>query len=356
MGLVDNVSKLAKNLLANMSNRAKVLLGIAIAILVVFITFSVVAYSQTLPPGKGENELTVDIPIGTSTVQVVNKLADNGLIKNKLLFRLYLRHNDYEGKFQAGSYQLHDGLSYGELAEILLSGQVQREGIRFTIPEGFKVEQIAERLENIGIADKEVFLNLVQNGEFDYWFINQIPQDVDYRLEGYLFPNTYEIHVDSTEWDIINVMLGQFNKVYNADFIERTEELELSVHEIVTLASIVEREAMVDKERPIIAGVFHNRLDINMLLQSCATIYYFTGREFILNSDTVIDHPYNTYKYPGLPPGPVGAPGAKSLESTLFYEDTDYLFFVTKKDGSSEHYFAKTYEEHRANDRKSRNN
>ena len=344
------------NLLTNMSKTAKVLIGITAVFLVGLLIFAIVVFSELQPPGTGENQVTLEIPIGTSTLQTVNKLADNGIIKNKLFYRIYLRLNDYEGKFQAGSYQLNDGLDYGELTEALLTGRVHRDSVRFTIPEGFKVEQIATRLHNQEIVNKEVFLDLVQNGEFDYWFINQIPQNVDFRLEGYLFPNTYEVHADSTEWDIINIMLNEFDKLYNQDFQQRTEEVGLSVHEIVTLASIVEREAMVDKERPVIAGVFHNRLEINMLLQSCATIYYFTGRETVLNSDTVIDHPYNTYKYPGLPPGPVGAPGEKSLESTLFFEETDYFFFVTKKDGTSEHYFSKTYQEHQANDRKSRNN
>ncbi|SES63789.1 endolytic transglycosylase MltG [Anaerobranca gottschalkii] len=333
------------------------LLAIAASVLLVLIIIlSIALYILTLPPGKGENNVEIVIPIGTSPAAIAEILEDHGVIKNSLLYRLYLRRYNYSSRLQAGIYQLNDGLSYRELTEILLEGKLKKPTVRFTIPEGLKIQQIATRLENQGLINKDEFLDLIQNGEFDYWFIQGIPDNVDYRLEGYLFPDTYEVFEDSSEWEIINIMLRNFERNFPEEYRKRAEELGMSVHQVVTLASIVEREAMVDKERPIIAGVFHNRLKINMALQSCATVFYFTEREPVLISDTKIVNPYNTYVFPGLPPGPIGAPGRNAIHSTLFYEETDYLYFVTKKDGSGEHYFARTYEEHLANIAKSNRN
>lgn len=348
------------------SKKSKIIITALVGLVALALVCGLVLYSQTLPPGGGDNEIELVIPFGSSTVAIANLLEEQGIIKNALLYRIYLRQNDYEGHLQAGTYQLNDGLTYRQISQLLLQGQVSRESIRFTIPEGLKVEQIAERLANIevertsgqteSLIDPDVFLDIVQNGEFDYWFVNQIPQDVNYRLEGYLFPNTYEVYPEATEWDIINIMLRQFERVFTEEFQQRAQELEMSVHEVVTLASIVEREAVVDKERPNIAGVFHNRLNIRMPLESCATVFYFTDREPVLIADTQIQNPYNTYRNPGLPPGPIGAPGERAIKATLFYEENEYFFFVTKKDGSGEHYFAVTYQEHKANIARSNRN
>ncbi|SHJ69113.1 UPF0755 protein [Anaerobranca californiensis DSM 14826] len=324
--------------------------------LVSVIILSLTLYILTLPPGKGDNSVEILIPVGTSPAAIAEILQEQGVIKNSFLYRLYLRRYNYSSRLQAGIYQLNDGLSYRELTEILLEGKLEKPTIRFTIPEGWKIQQIATRLENQGLINKEKFLDLIENGEFDYWFIEQIPDNVDYRLEGYLFPDTYEVFENSSEWEIINMMLRNFARNFPEEYRKRAEELGMSVHQVVTLASIVEREAMVDKERPLIAGVFHNRLRINMALQSCATVFYFTEREPVLVADTKIVNPYNTYVFPGLPPGPIGAPGKNAIQSTLFYQETDYLYFVTKKDGSGEHYFARTYEEHLANIAKSNRN
>lgn len=357
------------NLWTDMSKKNKILaiIGMIMSIIVISAIMGGLAiYIQTLPPGQGDNEIELVIPFGSSTTAIANLLEEHGIIKNALLFRVHLRRNELEGKLQAGTYQLNDGMTHTEISQLLLQGQIARESIRFTIPEGLNVRQIAHRLANIkvertygekeSLIDPEVFLELIQEGEFDFWFVNYIPSDVKYRLEGYLFPNTYEVHPDATEWDIINIMLRQFDRVFTEEFQQRAEELEMSVHEIVTLASIVEREAVVDKERPTIAGVFHNRLRIRMPLQSCATVFFITGREPVLLVDTRIEHPYNTYVHPGLPPGPIGSPGGSSIKATLFYEETGYFFFVTKKDGSGEHYFGVTYTDHLRNIARSNRN
>ena len=352
----------------NMSKRNKIIIAIVAGLAVLALIFGLVVYSQTLPPGRGDNQIELVIPFGSSTAAIANLLEEQGIIKNALLYRIYLRQNDLEGHLQAGTYQLNDGLTYEQVSELLLQGQVLRESVRFTIPEGLKVDQVAARLSNIevertageveSLIDPEVFLDLVQNGEFDYWFINQIPQDVDYRLEGYLYPATYEVFPTASEWDIINMMLRSFDRVFNEEFQNRAQELGLSAHEVITFASIVEREAGVAHERAKIAGVFYNRLAINMRLQADATVQYLfeEQRDRVLYVDLEIDSPYNTYRYAGLPPGAIASPGRDAIHAVLYPEDHGYYYYVTKKDGSGEHYFAVTYDEHRANIRRSNRN
>lgn len=352
----------------NTSKRNRIIIGALAGLVALALLCGLMLYSQTLPPGRGDNEIELVIPFGSSTVAIANLLEEQGIIKNALLYRIYLRQKDLEGHLQAGTYQLNDGLTYEQISQLLLQGQVLKESVRFTIPEGLKVEQIAARLANIevertageveSLINQELFLDLVQNGDFDYWFINQIPQDVDYRLEGYLYPDTYEIFPTATEWDIIDLMLRGFDRVFTEEFQERAQELELSVHEVVTFASIVEREARVSEERPKIAGVFYNRLAINMRLQADATVQYLFDeqRERVLYRDLEIDNPYNTYMYLGLPPGAIASPGREAIVAVLYPETHGYFYYVTKKDGSGEHYFAVTYEEHKANIARSNRN
>jgi len=187
-------------------------------------------------------------------------------------------------------------------------------------------------------------------------FLEAIPDKTKYRLEGYLFPDTYEISDEATASELISIMLDGSAKVLEGDFQDKLDEKGLSLHEALTLASIVEREARVDKERPLIAAVFHNRLDNEamQLLQSCATVQYALGevKPVLTYDDLEVDSPYNTYLNPGLPPGPIGSPGFRSIEATLYPAEVDYLYFVFKEDGTGTHYFSETLQEHNAYKRK----
>ncbi|WP_039765374.1 endolytic transglycosylase MltG [Caldicellulosiruptor sp. F32] len=286
-------------------------------------------------------EVYVEIPQNTSVKNVAMILKEKGIIKNPYLFMLYVKINNY--KIAAGSYKLSSSMSYKELCEALQKGVVFKKTIRFTIPEGFTCVQIAKRLSSLGIVDEKKFLDEINNCDFDFRF-KYSSKNVKYKLEGFLYPDTYEIYVGESERDIIKRMLNRFLEVYNS--IKHKKTTQLDDIQTVILASIVEKEAKKDFERPIIAGVFLNRLNQGIKLESCATVEYILPfhKEVLSYEDIKIRSPYNTYLYKGLPPSAVCNPGKESLLAALDPQKTDYLFFVAKKDGS--HIFSRTYEEH----------
>jgi UPF0755 protein len=217
--------------------------------------------------------------------------------------------------------------------------------MRFTIPEGFELRQIADRLEADGLVNKDKFYAAVKESDLDYAFLKGIPNREN-KLEGYLFPDTYEVFKNATEQDIINKMLGRFDQVFTEEYRQRARELNMSLDQVITLASIIEREAKLDKERKIISAVFHNRLNKKMKLESCATVQYLLKEQksVLTYKDLEVDSPYNTYIYAGLPKGPIASPGVESIEAALYPDKVDFLFFFATKDGS--HIFSKTYQEH----------
>ncbi|MGI6327415.1 MAG: endolytic transglycosylase MltG [Dethiobacteria bacterium] len=299
-------------------------------------------------------EKEIVIPYSSSTAQIAAILKNEGMIKNEILFRLYSRYRGYDQTLQAGRYLLKTSMGLEEILQTLQQGVLWEEGLRFTIPEGFTLEQIAVRLEDEGLVGKEAFISAcqdyMQNIDPSFSFLNDIPAGVNYHLEGYLFPDTFEVRRGITARELIEVMLHRFNEVFNEDYRRRAGEMGFTLHEIVTLASIVEKEARVAEERPIISAVFHNRLQSPgmSLLQSCATVQYVLGevKPVLLNEDLEIDSPYNTYLYPYLPPGPIASPGKDALEAALYPAEVDYLYFVYKEDGSGTHYFSTTLQEH----------
>ncbi|MCF6093996.1 endolytic transglycosylase MltG [Microaerobacter geothermalis] len=314
-------------------------------------------YNNLQPVDRGE-PILVTIPKGAASSDIGQILYNHGLIRNALVFKYYIRMKGVDNQLQAGQYQFTPGESMDDLIRKLKNGDIYVETITFTIPEGLKVDEIADLLANKGLVNREKFLELVNTGSFDYEFINNIPKNKNrkYRLEGYLFPETYELEKGATEYDIINRMLAQFEKEFKPEWLEELKKRKITLDEAVTLSSIVEREVKVDKERERVAGLFFNRLEIGMALQSDATVQYALGKqkEIVTYADLEIDSLYNTYKYPGLPPGPISSPGRNSLKAVVYPEKNDFLYFVTKKDGSGEHYFAKTFAEHRKNIAKSK--
>lgn len=226
--------------------------------------------------------------------------------------------------------------------QVLLEGKAKT--VRFTIPEGYDIKRTTEKLSSEGLINAEVFADEIVSGQFDYKFLSDAPAGEN-RLEGFLFPETYDIYTTANEHDIINKMLSQFDAVFTDEYYARAEELDMSVREIITLASIIEREARVPEDRPVIASVFYNRLEVGMPLQSCATVQYILGEQKAVLSikDTRIESPYNTYLNNGLPPGPIASPGADSIKAALYPDDTDYLYFLAKGDGS--HAFSATYDQ-----------
>ena len=208
------------------------------------------------------------------------------------------------------------------------------------------MEQIITTLEEKGVTTREEFLDAAANGDYNYDYIGEKGDAL--RVQGYLFPETYLFEKGISAYDVINTMIAQFDSLLTDEWKAQLATRGLSIHDWVTMASIVEKEAVVQEDRPIIAGVFYNRLDQGMLLQSCATVQYALGevKPVLTNEDVAVDSPYNTYIHEGLPPTPIASPGEASLEAALYPADTTYLFFVAKPNGA--HIFTNTYEEHLA--------
>ncbi|WP_138495711.1 endolytic transglycosylase MltG [Paenibacillus pinistramenti] len=314
------------------------------------------------PPAKSDQAVKFTIEPGTGTGQIAELLQEQGLIRSGLLFKLHLKFKSEGSKFQAGTYEMTPGMTADQIIQKLNDGDVAAEEmIRFTIPEGYTVKQMADKLQDEGLVNSDAFLKLAENpAGIDDPLLSEIPDNSKllYRLEGYLFPETYELKKGSTEADIIRRMLEETSVKLDQipDFDTKLAASGYSLNQIMTIASLVEREVAVDKERPIVAGVIYNRLKAGMKLEIDATVQYLLGKtkERLLNSDLrKVDSPYNSYLYEGLPPGPIAAPSLKSIEAALEPEKSDYLFYVTKKDGSQEHLFAATYKEHLANIEKS---
>jgi UPF0755 protein len=262
------------------------------------------------------------------------------------MFRLRARLDGIDGELRPGVYDLVTGMGYDDVVETLLAGPPVAY-TTVTIPEGFTVEQIAERVSTeAGISAEEIAeLGLSGASAFQeaYPFVSDGYQG---SLEGYLFPDTYRIAEGSTARDVIALMLDQFAEEFATLDLAYPDEAGLTPHQVVTLASMVEREARLADERPIVASVIYNRLARGMRLEIDATIEYVIkeNRPRLLNKDLEVDSPYNTYKYDGLPPGPIASPGLASLEAAADPAETGYLYYVlTSADGA--HTFTETYEE-----------
>lgn len=292
--------------------------------------------------GHGNNEVYVVIPKGSGASEIVGILKEKKIISYGFLFRLYLSGSSES--LQSGYHLMRTSMGYADALAELKKIVPMYKTVKVTIPEGFELREIAALLEEKGIVSKSDFLSELQNGKFDYDFL---PRGNHY--EGYLFPATYDLSPEMTPHQIIEMMLGRFDIMLTDEYKARANELGYSINDIVTMASIIEREAALPAERPIISSVFYNRLNIGMKLQSCATVeYILEKRKSVLSvDDTKIDSPYNTYLHPGLPPSPIASPGEESFKAALYPADTDYLYFVA--DGSGGHRFSKTYEEHLSN-------
>lgn len=327
---------------------------IVLATLLVLLTAAAYFGYQWTPPRANGEQVTVDIPQGASSQEIGTILSDKGLIRSSFLFRIIVKWGGHSASMQAGTYVIRKGSTITEILDMIKQGKAKQNVTRFTIPEGFTIEQIADILAKKGLVNRDRLLREADTGTFDFDFVKQIPKTpgMKHRLEGYLFPDTYEVKVGASEHEILSVMLAQFDRVVTPDMRKSFQQNRLSLHEAVTMASLVEREAKVPKERPTIAGVIFNRLHgkPQMLLQIDATIQYVIGqKQELLLKDLEIDSPYNTYKREGLPPGPIASPGKDSLWAVAHPEKHEYYYYVTKKDGSGEHYFAKTLDEHNKN-------
>ena len=297
------------------------------------------------------------IEAGETSSTIATRLKRLNLIQEERTFRLFVRYLGVDDELEAGDYELRRNMNLEEIVARLQHGQSRAATI--TIPEGWRLEQIAQLSAREGLADEGEFLALAQTGEFDYAFLADRPAGSPSSLEGFLFPETYQVSENTDTRGFIDLLLRTFDQRITPDMRQRAQEARLTIYEVVALASIVEREAVVDEERPIIASVYLNRINRGMYLQSDPTVQYAkgysaeTGRwwnSMLQEEAQTVNSPYNTFLYPGLPPGPICSPGLASIQAVLYPAETPYLFFFSKGDGT--HAFSETYEEHLENMRR----
>lgn len=287
----------------------------------------------------------VTIPEGAGTSEIADILKENGLIGSKLSFRLSSRINGYDGTFKHGTYEVDTGLTQTQIMDLLQSGEVTNDN-KITIPEGYNTRQIAAKAEELGICTADEFIEEANTGVFEYDFLEGLP-DREYRLEGYLFPDTYFITENMTAHDLIDMMLQRFEQMYTKEYQDAVASSGYSLDQIVTIASMVEKEITLDEERAKAASVIYNRLDEGMSLGIDATVLYAVGRDSgsLTQEELQTDSPYNTRLNTGLPLGPISNPGEASFRAAVFPDTTKYLYYVLEAEGQSNHVFCETYDQ-----------
>ena len=289
-----------------------------------------------------------------SVMTVAWHLEDIGLIKDSDLFRRVVQYWGADQDIQAGVYSLRANMTMEEIMRELRIGRMPTTTV--TIPEGWRAEQIAEVLEENGVVSAQEFMQAVNSWRDDYDFLRDRPADSPVGLEGFLFPDTYQLPLHAQASQVLDIMLANWDQRVPQELRDKAKDRGLTLYEAVTVASIVEREAVVAEERPMIAGVYYNRLAQGMYLQADPTVQYALGyyqstgkwwENITQEQYSTVESPYNTYLNPGLPPGPICNPGLASIEAALEPASSKYLFFVHTGDGH--HIFAETYEEHLRN-------
>ncbi|MCK5490996.1 MAG: endolytic transglycosylase MltG [Candidatus Pacebacteria bacterium] len=293
------------------------------------------------------------IESGDSVKKIAANLESENLILGSDFFEIYIWQENLSSKLQAGKYELSPAMTISQMVDLFIGGKIIDNQIKITIPEGFLVAEIDQRLAEYELIQEGEFLEFDKVQNFDiskYEFLNDL--DKDSSLEGFYFPDTYIYYVDASVQEIAEKMLDNFDKKLSIDLRQEIERQNKNIFEIITLASIIEKEAGSTKDMKEIASVFQNRLDIDKALESDATINYFVGekRAQATYDDLKIDSPYNTYLYKGLTPGPISNPGIYAIEAAIYPEETDYFYFLSKDTGET--VFSKTYDEHLINKRK----
>ena len=307
------------------------------------------------PAGSDDTPVTFVIEPGETAAEIATRLEEEELVSDAELFRRYVQYHELDAGIEAGEFTLRQTMTIPEIAQALQRGQRPEQTV--TIQEGLRLEQIAAEVAEQTDVSEEEFLTLVttdwRDAGLTFSFLTNLPPDA--TLEGFLFPETYRLPENPSAVDILTRMLETFDARLSPEMRAAAASRGLNVYELVTLASIVERESVLDEERSLIAGVYHNRLEGSWFLGACPTVQYALGTpdnwwpQFTLEA-TEVDSPYNTYHNLDLPPGPICSPGLASIQASAYPSETDYFFFLadcSKEDGS--HLFAVTQDEHNAN-------
>jgi UPF0755 protein len=325
----------------------KKLLIVAALLLVLGAVAAFLVGRRVTAPYRGYEgaDVFVEVPQGSSVAAIAERLTEAGVVRDPLTFRIAARLVGADRRLQAGEYRFAEPATPFEVIDRLSRGDVHTHAITF--PEGLTAREMAQIFGRSELGTAAEFEQAAASGQLAAAF------DPGARsLEGYLFPDTYRLAGTAGAAGTVAAMVARFERAFDADLRARAEARGMTVREAVTLASLIEKETSVPAERPIVAGVYHNRLRIGMALQCDPTVIYammLAGRwnGNIRRDDLQIDSPYNTYRYPGLPPGPIASPGHPSIEAALDPADVPYLYFVSRNDGS--HVFASTLAEHNRN-------
>lgn len=293
------------------------------------------------PNSRVADKNLVKIEEGQGTQEIAVKLSEAGVLKNSFVFVLYLKYEKLASNIQAGEYEIPQNLNMIQLAEMITAGKTA--STKITIPEGWTIAQIADYLGKNKVVSKDDFLSATRK-QYDNDFLADKPADAD--LEGYLYPDTYLLSVRPSSDEIVKKMLENFGKKLTPEIRAKIKTSNMSTYEVITLASIVEREVANSDDRKVVAGIFLNRLNADLPLESCATIQYILGvnKKQFTYEETRTPSVYNTYINPGLSKGPIGNPGVESIEAVLNPQKTDYNYFLTGNDGKT--YFSVTLDEH----------
>ncbi|REB09949.1 endolytic transglycosylase MltG [Sporosarcina sp. BI001-red] len=338
----------------------KIVFWVAIALILVvavggFFTYRYIKSALEPIEPESEKAVEVEVPIGSGLDTISQILEDKGLIKSAKIFKYYAKVNN-ESDFQAGSYKLSKAMTPNELLESLKTGKVYRTPVfTMTIPEGLSVEQIAERVASKTTITKEEFLTYIDADEtianlqaiYPEIITDEVKnENIRHPLEGYLFPATYPFYEEEPTVQTVVETLIDGTKANVTPYLAALEEDKKSVHWLLTFASLLEREATAQADRETIASVFNNRLEEGMPLQTDPTVLYSLGehKDKVSLKDLEVKNAYNTYQNKGLPPGPIAAPGAASIQAVIDPSDTSYFYFLADKTGKN--HFAKTYDEH----------
>ncbi|WP_099346324.1 endolytic transglycosylase MltG [Clostridium tertium] len=317
---------------------------IPIIIILILIISCFVLFKRVLnKPLNTSEDIVINVQEGDSFYSIINALSKENKIKNLPLIKLFVKISRKNIDVKPGEYVLQKDLNVNELINTLTS-ESSLNIVKFTVPEGYTIDDISEKLEKEGICSKEDFIKAIKEYELPS-FVN-INSEKRYNLEGYLFPDTYLIKVGETPKEIITKMVARFKEMLSEAIKEvNTTVKNEDIETVVTIASMIEKEARIDLERPVIASVIVNRLNIDMMLQIDATVIYALGEhvDTVLYSHLETNSPYNTYKNYGLPVGPISNPGLESIKAALKPEQTDYLFYVLQNDKT--HYFTNNYED-----------
>lgn len=319
---------------------------LALGFLVMIFLFS--AYqsyfnNQTRPVDpRDKHPIDIVVPADSNARQIADILKKHELIRSKSIFSSYCRRNNLDNQLKAGHFEFSRSQSLQEIVLAITQGQTVSTTI--TIPEGYTIKQIGELLEKRRICSQEQWQQALQKDD-DFKFLQGLPSGSN-RLEGFLFPDTYSLSEKPTAKEIINKMLNNFNVIWDKNFARQAQAKNMDMYQVITLASMIEKEAKLGSERKTISGVIQNRLQAGMPLQIDATVVYCLGehKDTVTYQDLKVDSPYNTYKYSGLPPGPIACPGKSSIKAALNPAQHSYYYYVSKGDGS--HYFSRTYAEH----------